>query len=117
MSLLAEESCAGPAFRARLEAGHDVLATAQVAIGAADEQVLKRALDDRRVFITEDGDSGELVYARGQFSGGVILVRFHSRAPGAKRETVVEAVTKLGSRLQSAFTVVEPGRIRISGRP
>jgi len=48
---------------------------------------------------------------------GVILVRFHSRARHAKPATVVEAVAKLGSRLRDAFAVVEPGRVRISGRP
>jgi len=117
MNFLADESCAGPVIRALLEAGHDVLAIAQVAKGATDEQVLERALNERRVLITEDRDFGELVYARGRSSAGVILVRFHSRARGAKAATVVEAVAKLGSRLRNAFTVVEPGRVRISGRP
>jgi len=91
MNLLADESCAGPVIRALLEAGHDVVAIAEVANGATDEQVLERALNEKRVLITEDRDS--------------------------KPATVVEAVARLGSRLRNAFTVVEPGRVRISGRP
>jgi hypothetical protein len=75
------------------------------------------ALNEKRVLITEDRDFGELVYARGRSSAGVILVRFPSRARRAKPETVVEAVAKCGSRLRDAFTVLEPGRARISGRP
>jgi len=47
----------------------------------------------------------------------VILVRFDSRARQTKPATVAEAVAKLGSRLHDAFTVVEAGRVRISGRP
>jgi predicted nuclease of predicted toxin-antitoxin system len=94
-----------------------VVAIAQVAKGATDEQVLVRALNEKRVLITEDRDFGELVYACRRSSPGVILVRFHSRARRAKPATVVEAVAKLGSRLRDAFTVVEPGRVRISGRP
>jgi len=117
MNLLADESCAGPVIRALLEAGHDVVAIAEVAKGATDEQVLERALNEKRVLITEDRDFGELVYARGRSSAGVILVRFHSRARRSKPATVVEAVARLGSRLRDAFTVVEPGRVRISGRP
>ena len=117
MNLLADESCAGPVIRALLEAGHDVVAIAEVAKGATDEQVLERALNEKRVLITEDRDFGELVYARGRSSAGVILVRFRSRARQAKPATVVEAVRKLGLRLQDAFTVVEPGRVRISNRP
>ncbi len=117
MNFLADESCAGPVIRALREAGHDVVAIVEVAKGATDEQVLERALNDKRVLITEDRDFGELVYARGRPSAGVILLRFHSRARRVKPTTVVEAVATLGSRLRDAFTVVEAGRVRISGRP
>ena len=40
-----------------------------------------------------------------------MLVRFHSRARQAKAATVVEAISRLGSRLEDSFTVVEPGRV------
>jgi|SRR5579859_5425909 len=117
MNFLADESCAGPVIRALREAGHDVVAVSEVAVGAEDEKILERALNEKRVLITEDRDFGELVYARGRSSAGVILVRFPGRARRAKPATVLEAVAKLGSRLQNAFTVIEPGRVRISGRP
>ena len=94
-----------------------MIAIAEVARGATDEQVLERALSEKRVLITEDRDFGELVYARGQSSAGVILLRFHNRARRAKPPTVLEAVTKLGPRMRHAFTVIEPGRVRISSRP
>ena len=105
MNFVADESCAGPVIRALREAGHDVVAwytaptsIAEVAKGAKDVQVLERALNEKRVLITEDRDFGELVYARAQSSAGVILVRFHSQVRRAKPATVVEAVTKLGPR-------------------
>jgi len=94
------------------EAGHDVVAIAEVAKGATDDEVLNRPLNEKRVLITEDRDFGELVYVRGRPSTGVILVRFHSRARRAKPATVVGAVAKLAERLQDAFTVIEPGRAR-----
>ncbi|OLB33161.1 MAG: hypothetical protein DMG41_34560 [Acidobacteria bacterium] len=80
------------------------MAIVEAAKGATDEQVLERALNEKRVRITEDRDFGQLVYARGRSSAGAILVRFDSRARRAKPATVVEAVTKLGSRLRDAFT-------------
>jgi predicted nuclease of predicted toxin-antitoxin system len=116
MNFVADESCAGP-VRALREAGHDVVAIAEVAKGATDDQVLDRAVNERRVLITEDRDFGELVFARGRLSAGVVLVRFVNRARHAKPGTIVEAVAKLGSRLQVSFTVIEPGRVRISRRP
>lgn len=114
---MADESCAGPVIRALREAGHDVIAIAEIAKGATDEQVLERASNEKRVLITEDQDFGELVYARARSSAGVILVRFPSRARRAKPATVVDAVMKLGLRLRNAFTVIAPGRVRISNRP
>ena len=117
MNFLADESCAGPVVRTLREAGHDVVALAEVARGATDEQVLELALNEKRILITEDRDFGELVYARGRSSAGVILVRFDSRARQTKPLTVVEAVSKLGSRLHGGFTVIDAGRVRISSRP
>ncbi|PYT97266.1 MAG: hypothetical protein DMG38_20335 [Acidobacteria bacterium] len=117
MNFVADESCARPVIQALREAGHDVVAIAEIAKGATDDQVLERALKEKRVLITEDRDFGELIYARGRSSAGVILVRFPSRARRAKSATVIQAVSKLGSRLGDAFTVVEPGRLRISSRP
>ena len=117
MNFVADESCAMPVIRALREAGHDVVAIVEVARGASDDQVLERATEEKRVLITEDRDFGELVYARGRSSAGVMLVRFHSRARHAKAATVVEAISRLGSRLEDSFTVVEPGRVRINSRP
>ena len=62
---MADESCAKPVVLALREAGHDVVSIGEVAPGATDQQVLERALNERRVLITEDRDFGELVYARG----------------------------------------------------
>jgi predicted nuclease of predicted toxin-antitoxin system len=84
MNFVADESCARPVIQALREAGHEVVAIAEIARGATDDQVLERALKEKRVLITEDRDFGELVYARGRSSAGVILVRFPSRARRAK---------------------------------
>src|SRR5271157_5709406 len=117
MNFLADESCAGPVIHALREAGHDVVAIAEAAKGTVDELVMARAFGERRILITEDPDFGELVYARGHSSVGVILVRFPSQVRRAKPPSVVEAVAKLGARLPDSFTVVEPGRVRIASRP
>jgi hypothetical protein len=117
MNFVADESCAKPVVLALREAGHDVVSIAEVAPGATDQQVLELALNERRVLITEDRDFGELVYARGRSSAGILLVRFPSRVRSIKPATVIQAVSTLGLRLRDTFTVVEPGRVRISSRP
>lgn len=114
---MADESCAGPVIRALRAAGHDVIAIAEGAKGASDEAVIERALSEGRVLITEDRDFGELVYARGHTSAGVMFVKFLNRARRLKPAAVIEAVAKLGVRLHEGFTVVEPGRVRLAKRP
>jgi hypothetical protein len=69
------------------------------------------------VLITEDRDFGELVYARGRSSAGVVFVKFPSRARSAKPAAVVEALAKLGARLGNGFAVIEPGRVRLTKLP
>lgn len=114
---MADESCAAPVIHALRTAGHDVVAIAEVAPGARDDQVLERALTTKRILITEDNDFGELVFGHARSSAGVVLVRFPSHARHVKAATVVEAIAKLGPRLNKAFVVVEPGRVRVSARP
>jgi hypothetical protein len=60
--------------------------------------VIERAFNERRVLLTEDADFGELVYARGQPSAGVVFVKFHRPVRHAKPVAVVEAVTKPGEQ-------------------
>ncbi len=117
MKLLADESCAGPVIRALRAAGHDLVAIAEVRAGARDEAVIELALSEARVVITEDRDFGELVFARGHSSAGVLFVKFHRKARSIKPASVVEAVAKVGMRLHSSFTVVEATRVRIRRRP
>lgn len=56
MNFVADESCAGPVIQALREAGHSVIAIAEVAQGSDDAKVLERALNENRVLITEDRD-------------------------------------------------------------
>jgi predicted nuclease of predicted toxin-antitoxin system len=94
-----------------------LVAIAEVAKGASDEWIVKPAFVEGRILITEDRDFGELVYASGRSTAGVVFVKFHSRARRAKPAAVREAVSKLGERLRGGFTVVEPGRVRVAKRP
>jgi predicted nuclease of predicted toxin-antitoxin system len=93
VEFVADESCAGPVIRALREAGHDVMAIAEISKGIPDERVMERAFNERRVLITEDRDFGELVYARGRSAAGVVFVKFPSRARRTKPAAVVEAVS------------------------
>jgi len=63
---LAEESCDFAVVRALRAAGYDVLAVAERARGAHDEDVIRLATSERRILLTEDKDFGQLVFAAGK---------------------------------------------------
>ena len=93
------------------------MAICEVSPRAEDPEVLELAVGEGRVLLTEDKDFGQLVYAQGRASGGVLFLRYPSAARSQLAEDVVALVKQQGEGLRSSFAVVEPGRIRISRAP
>ena len=116
MQFLADESCDFAVVRALRAAGHDVNTVSDVAPGAEDHRVAALAESESRVLLTEDKDFGQLAYAIGHSTLGVMLIRYPAHARSALSAAIVEVVAEFGDRLVGAFVVVEPGRARL-GRP
>lgn len=117
MRFLADESCDFAVVRALRAEHHDVTAVAEFSGGADDATVTSLSVADERVLLTEDKDFGQLVYAAGRDHVGVVLIRFPASARGRVGPAVVEVARAFGDRLVGAFTVVEPGRVRVGRAP
>ena len=74
MRFLADESCDFAVVRALHATGHDVLAVAEIAPRADDAHVIRLAVSQQRVLLTEDKDFGQLVFAHGTRAHGVVLL-------------------------------------------
>jgi predicted nuclease of predicted toxin-antitoxin system len=113
MKFLLDESCDTAIATALDKEGHDVSRVSQVSRGATDEEVVKLALEQNRILLTEDKDFGQLVYATGEETCGVILFRF----PFGEREVMarktIELVEVEKEKLQESFVVLELDKIRI----
>ena len=114
MRFLADESCDFAVVVALRTAGHDVKAVVEHAPAAADDVVLALAHGEGRILLTEDKDFGQLAYAGGHGTAGVILIRFPAGVRSAVGEAVVEVADRLGDSITKAFVVAEPGRARVS---
>ena len=101
MRFLADESCDFSVVRALRAAGHDVMAVLEVAPGATDTTLIELAVRERRLFITEDRDFGQLVYAASKPTPGVILLDF-PRTP-VQRYPVLEVLARYGQKLEAAL--------------
>ena len=117
MKFLADESCDFAVVRALRKAGHDVSAVTEISPGAEDTEVLQIAIREQRILITEDKDFGQLVFAQSRPSGGVIFLRYPLSARRAFPQDVVKLVKRQGNKLEGCFTIIQPGRIRITRIP
>lgn len=117
LRFLADESCDFAAVRALRAEGFDVISVAEASSGANDEWVIEFALRERRILLTEDKDFGQLVFAAGRKSVGVVLIRFPARARSAVGARMLELVREHVDRLVGSFVVLQPKRIRISILP
>lgn len=79
--------------------------------------MVAEALRDGRILLTEDKDFGWLAFVEGLCSMGVLLIRFRNDARAEIAQSVVWLVAKHGPELTGAFTVVQPGHVRISRLP
>jgi len=114
---LADENFPGDAVRGMRDRGLDVAWVCEDQSGAADDKVLSRSQAEQRVLLTFDKDFGVLVFRRGvHCSAGVGLFRIKLPSPDW---TVAMVLTSLLSRddWQGMFSVVEPGRVRMSPLP
>jgi predicted nuclease of predicted toxin-antitoxin system len=117
MRFLADESCDFAVVRALRDAGHSVRAVAELSPRAEDPKVLDLAVRERNVLLTEDKDFGQLVFAAGRETVGVIFTRFPATARKGLAKAVVDIVTEWQERLIGRFVVVQPGRVRIIQTP
>jgi predicted nuclease of predicted toxin-antitoxin system len=114
MRFLADESCDFAIVCALREAGHDVLAVTEISPGAEDTDVIKLAIREKRILITEDKDFGQLVFAQSQPTGGVIFLRYPFSARQELAGETVNLVKQQGNKLTGCFVVIQLGRIRIT---
>ncbi len=76
--------------------------------------MIKLALEQKRILLTEDKDFGQLVYAHGQKIHAVVFMRYPARIRKFIARDIVRLAKRHGGKLVGCFVVVEPGRIRFS---
>lgn len=89
--------------------GHDVVAVAQLGLSQADdEDLLKTAQEQRRIFVTRDRDFGSLVFVKA-LGAGVLYLRI---LPPTQNAVHNELERVLGmypeDELMKGFVVIEP---------
>ena len=114
MKLLADENLDLSVVARLREAGHQVLAVAELEPGIPDDVVLDLANAEAAMLITEDKDFGELAFRQSLVHSGLILVRLAGLPGTTKAAILIHLLEKHRLELPGAFTVVSPGMVRRS---
>jgi predicted nuclease of predicted toxin-antitoxin system len=113
LRILADENFPGDAVKALKNEGYDVEWIQTIAPGSNDKEVLRMALEEKRILITFDKDFGELAFRYGLPAYcGIILFRITLLSPSYVVKKVVETL-KSRSDWEGYFSVVEVNRIRV----
>lgn len=112
MRLLIDECCSRPLIDALRRAGHDVLAVADVARGAADDKVTALARAERRILFTEDRGFGDKAVRLGALPEGLVLLACQSMSLYDAAERTAAVVAERGERLRGRLTVVQREKVR-----
>lgn len=117
MRIVANENVAGTVIRELRRRGHDVLSVKESMRSEADEAVMTRAKDEKRLLVTHDKDFGELAFRWGlPADSGVILLRLTGANPDQDNR---RAIYVIESRADWAgyFAVVTHDRVRLRPLP
>jgi predicted nuclease of predicted toxin-antitoxin system len=117
MRFLVDESCDIALGRSLRQAEHNVLEVREVRPGADDEWVVRLAVSENRILLTEDKDFGWLIYAHGHQAIGVIFLRYPVAESHQVARDLVELVKQQDENLIGCFVTVTPKRIRIGRMP
>jgi predicted nuclease of predicted toxin-antitoxin system len=114
MKFLLDQDVYASTLRFLRDLGHEVIPVAEIGLSqAGDEELLRIAQEQNRIFVTRDRDFGNLVFVKA-LGAGVLYLRMlpsTQNAVHSELKRVLETYTE--RELAVAFIVIEPGGYRI----
>jgi predicted nuclease of predicted toxin-antitoxin system len=113
LRLLLDHNVGGGVALALRQAGLDVLFVGDMDPHMPDAAVLRLAVQEQRLIVTQDLDFGTLVYHSGHPHAGVLLLRMAPSGRDERIHAIVQILEHYGPELPGKFAVFEAGRLRI----
>ncbi len=93
--------------------GHDIFSVAEVIPASSDEAVLDVVRERGALLLTEDKDFVEMIFHKGEYRDGVILVRLDGCLSEDKAKIVSKAIQEHGRELSNAIAALTAKSMRI----
>ena len=113
MNFLADEGVDRSIVDGLRKLGYNVFYVVEQKRAQEDEKLLELAHREKRILITRDKDFGELVYRLNKAHTGVVLLRLDGYNTKVRAKIVCKLIKQYEAELQNAFSVIQPGVIRI----
>ena len=114
MRFLVDE-CTGPAVADWLRNnGHEVYSVFDENRGMADDDVIRKALLENWILITNDKDFGDKVFRDGRIHKGIILLRLEDETADSKIRILSSLLRNYINRLPDTFIVVTEKQVRFA---
>jgi predicted nuclease of predicted toxin-antitoxin system len=114
MRFLVDE-CAGPAVATWLQTQeHEVFSVYDSARGMDDNDIVRKALEENWILITNDKDFGDQIYREHKSHHGVILLRLDDERAQNKIDVLSQLLNSYADRLPDQFVVVTEERVRFA---
>jgi predicted nuclease of predicted toxin-antitoxin system len=113
---VADENIDWPIIDRLRSDGHAVTSIRELNPGISDSEVLRRAVAEQAILLTEDKDLGDMVFRDSMTMHGIVLIRL-AGLPGLRKAAIVSrALRDHEPDLAGNFAVVGPSSIRIRRR-
>lgn len=113
MLLVADESVDFGIIQLLRKKGLSVISIAEENVGINDESVLKIAIKNQCLLITEDKDFGELTYRLNMKHNGILLIRLGELSRIKRIEYAAQMIQKHFEYLNNNFSVLDKRGMRI----
>ena len=95
------------------KSGFDIKTVRDIDSKAKDSEILRTAVNEKRMIVTMDKDFGDLVYRSGKRHSGILLLRLEA-ATGDQKVKVVERIIRIFKKeIRNKFCVYQDDRLRI----
>jgi predicted nuclease of predicted toxin-antitoxin system len=113
IKFLADVNIEKPLVDYLLKQGYDTKWVPNYNCETSDEDLLQLANEEKRIFITNDKDFGDLIFLQKKASGGTILFRVKGQKSQEKIRLMKKLLMGYRDKLLNHYVVITTSKIRI----
>jgi len=112
MRFLTDVNASGALAQWLQDMGHDVIQVADRDAGLPDDEILRWAVQERRIIVTTDNDFEEMIWRQGKLHCGVLRLE---NLPRAERRALLEDVLSSYAEVlaSGAIVIAQTKKIRV----